>query len=126
MKLALDQVSRKLRLAVALLCLTTIATSAEALHWVRAITSNGSGNACDQDQCDDVACAVKVGPDNDVYITGRFSGTVQFAGTTLVSAGVRKGTSRDEVATSAAYDRKGHLYVTGVFQGETVQQNVLS
>jgi hypothetical protein len=37
---------------------------------------------------------------------------------------LRKGSNRDEVATGAAYDRKGHLYVSGVFQGKTSPQNV--
>lgn len=129
----LEHVARKLQLAAALLCLTTIAASAEAPHWVRAITSSGSGNACDANRCDDIAYAVKVGPDGEQYVTGSFSGTVQFAGTTLVSAGgldiflakfgrsgalrwiVQAGGVEDDSGLDLALDRAGNIYLTGGF-----------
>lgn len=133
MKLQLTHVARKLQLLAALLFLTTLATSAEAPHWVRAITSSGSGNACDQNQCDDISYAVRIGPDNDAYVLGRFSGTVQVAGTTLVSTGgldiflakytrsgrllwiVQDGGPGDDNGLDLALDGGGNIYVAGGF-----------
>ena len=106
---------------------------AETPSWVRAITSSGSGNACDPNGCDDIAYAVKVGPDDHQYVAGRFSGIAQFAGTTLVSAGgldtflakyghsgellwiVQAGGAGDDSGLDLAFDRAGNIYLTGGF-----------
>ena len=135
MRFVPDHFTRTLQVVAVLTCLTTIAVSAEAPHWVRAITSTGSGNGCDQNQCDDVAYAVKVGADNEVYVTGRFSGTIQFAGTTLVSAGgldfflakylrsgkllwiVQAGGTYDDYGLDLALDGAGNIYAVGGFTG---------
>jgi len=100
---------------------------------VRATSSQGSGNSCVPAQCDDLSYAIKVGPDNQQYVAGRFSGTAQFAGTTLVSAGgldvflakyghsgellwiVQAGGTGDDNALGMDLDRNGNIYVTGGF-----------
>jgi hypothetical protein len=135
MRFVPDHFTRTLQVVAVLTCLTTIAVSAEAPHWIRAITSTGSGNGCDQNQCDDVAYAVKVGADNEVYVTGRFSGTIQFAGTTLVSTGgldfflakysrsgkllwiVQAGGTYDDYGLDLALDGAGNIYAVGGFTG---------
>lgn len=121
----------KLQLAVVLFCLTTIGAYAETPSWVRAITSRASGDACNVNRCDDIAFAVKVGPDGDQYVTGSFSGTLQFAGTTLVSAGgldiflakfgrsgkllwiAQSGGVGDDSGLDLALDGTGNIYLTG-------------
>lgn len=123
----------KLQLAVVLFCLTTIGAYAETPSWVRAITSRASGDACNVNRCDDIAFAVKVGPDGDQYVTGSFSGTLQFAGTTLVSAGgldiflaklgrsgkllwiAQSGGVGDDSGLDLALDGTGNIYLTGGF-----------
>jgi len=134
MKITLNHLFRgKLQLAVVLFCLSTIAACAETPSWVRAITSRASGDACNGNRCDDIAYAVKIGPDGDQYVTGSFSGTLQFAGTTLVSAGgldiflakfgrsgalrwiVQAGGAEDDSGLDLALDRAGNIFLTGGF-----------
>jgi hypothetical protein len=68
-----------LKSALVLFCLITTAVHAEPRSWVRATSFGGSG--------EDLSWAIKVGPDDHQYVTGQFSPTAQFAGTTLTSAG---------------------------------------
>jgi hypothetical protein len=139
MKIARNCFSRSnLKWALVLFCLMTTAAYAESPRWVRAISSQGSGNSCDPAQCDDTSYAIKVGPDNQQYVTGRFSGTATFGGTTLVSAGgldfflakygrfgellwiVQAGGPGDDGGTSLDFDGAGSIYVTGGFTSTAI------
>jgi len=100
---------------------------------VTRISSQGTGSSCNSTQCDDTSNAIKVGPDNQQYVTGRFSGTATFGGTTLVSAGdidiflakygptgdllwiVQAGGPYEDFGTSLDFDTAGNIYVTGAF-----------
>jgi len=122
-----------LKTLLILFCGMTIAAYAEPPSWVRAITTQGSGNSCNTNQCDDISYAIKVGHDGSLYVTGRFSGTIQFAGTTLTSRGgldiflakytsngkllwaVQSGGTGDDSASSLDVDGAGNIYVTGGF-----------
>ncbi|HXZ32151.1 MAG TPA: hypothetical protein VEH30_07710 [Terriglobales bacterium] len=122
-----------LKTLLILFCGMTIAAYAEPPSWVRAITTQGSGNGCDTNQCDDMSQAIKIGNDGSLYVTGRFSGTINFGGTTLVSAGgldiflakygrsgnllwiVQAGGTGDDGGTDLDLDSAGNIYVTGGF-----------
>jgi hypothetical protein len=111
--------------ALVLFCLITTAVHAEPPSWVRATSFGGSG--------EDLSWAIKVGPDDHQYVTGQFSSTAQFAGSTLVSAGgmdmflakygrsgellwiVQAGGPDDDTGQALAFDRAGNIYVTGWF-----------
>jgi len=108
-----------------LVCLSTIAASAQPPSWVNATSSAGSGAS--------KANAIKVGPDNNQYVTGQFSSTVGFAGNTLVSAGgldiflakyglsgellwiVQAGGTGDDIGYGVTLDTAGNVYVVGQF-----------
>jgi len=114
-----------LKWALALFCVITTTASAGTPKWVSASSAGGTGN--------DIAWAVKVGPDNHQYITGSFGGTAQFGSTTLVSAGgqdiflakyagpgkldwvVQSGGASDDSGQALAFDGAGNVYVTGMF-----------
>jgi hypothetical protein len=134
MKIVFNHLSRcTLKSALALFCLIATTAYAWPPSWVRAITSQGSGNSCVPAECDDVSYAIKVGPDNQQYVTGRFSGTAQFGSTTLVSAGgldiflakygrsgkllwvVQAGGPGEDLGFGLDFDRAGNIYVTGGF-----------
>ena len=103
--------------------------------WVRAITTQGSGNSCNTNVCDDISHSMKVGPEGNLYVTGTFDGTIQFAGTAFTSAGgsdiflakytptgkvlwvVQSGGPEDDAATGVDYDSAGNIYVVGFFTG---------
>jgi hypothetical protein len=122
-----------LKLALVLVCLITTTAYAWPPSWANVTSSTGSGDACDRNQCDDLSIAIKVGPDGSQYVTGRFSGTLQLGGATLVSAGgldifvakfgpfgklrwiVQAGGSGDDGGTGLDLDRHGNVYVTGGF-----------
>ena len=117
--------SSNLKWAWVLFCLTTTAAFAETPSWVAATSSGGAGTAFSN--------AVKVGPDNHQYVTGNFSGTATFGGTTLVSAGgldiflakygqsqellwiVQAGGADDDSGQGVAFDGAGNVYLTGSF-----------
>ena len=114
-----------LKSALVLFCLITTAAHAKDPSWARATSFGGSGQ--------DFAWAIKVGPDNDQYVTGSFSSTAKFAHTALVSAGgldiflakyghfgellwiVQGGGSDDDSGQSLALDKAGNIYLTGFF-----------
>ena len=114
-----------LKSVLVLSCLIATAAYAKDPTWVRAVSSGGSGA--------DFAFAVKVGPDNNQYVTGNFSSTAKFAHTTLVSAGstdiflakygrsgdllwiVQAGGPGDDSGLSLDFDRDGNIYLTGSF-----------
>ncbi len=114
-----------LKLALVIFCLITTAVHAESPSWVRATSFGGSG--------EDFSWAIKVGPDDHQYVTGSFSSTAQFAGTTLVSAGgtdiflakyrrsgdllwiVQAGGPNDDSGQALDFDRAGNVYLTGWF-----------
>ena len=72
-------------LAIAPLWLLLAAATNSALaqgtppSWVQAFGSSGSGN--------NISNAIKVGPDQNLYVTGQFSSTADFGGTKLTSTG---------------------------------------
>jgi Beta-propeller repeat len=114
-----------LKSALLLFCLITTAVHAESPSWVRATSFGGSGQ--------DFAWAIKVGPDNDQYVTGSFSSTAKFAHTTLVSAGstdiflakygrsgeldwiVQAGGPDVDSGQGLDFDGAGNIYLTGSF-----------
>ncbi len=114
-----------LKSALLLFCLIATAVHADSPSWVRAASFGGSGQ--------DFAWAIKVGPDNDQYVTGRFSSTAKFAHTTLVSAGstdiflakygrsgelrwiVQAGGPDVDSGQGLDFDRAGNIYLTGSF-----------
>ena len=114
-----------LKWALVLFCLITTTALAGTPTWVAATSAGGTGT--------DISWAVKVGPDNDQYVTGGFGGTAQFGGTTLVSAGgldiflakyagpgklvwiVQSGGSSDDSGLGLAFDGSGNVYQTGSF-----------
>jgi beta-propeller repeat-containing protein len=133
-KIALQHIFRhNVKPTLVLFYLITIAAYAEPPRWVRAISSQASGDSCVPTQCDDVSYAVKVGPDDQKFILGSFSGTARFAHTTLVSAGgldvflasygrsgellwiVQAGGPGNDNGQGMALDRAGNIYVTGQF-----------
>jgi len=121
------------KLALALVCLTATTAYAGPPSWLRAITSEGSGDSCNPSQCDDTAYSIKVTPDGSQYVTGRFSSTIRFGGTTLVSAGgldmflakygrygkllwiVQAGGASDDEGVGVDFDKAGNVYVAGGF-----------
>jgi hypothetical protein len=114
-----------LKWASVLFCVITTTGFAQSPTWVSATSAGGTGS--------DIAWAVKVGPDNDQYVTGSFGGTAQFGGTTLVSAGgvdiflakyngpgklvwiVQSGGIADDSGQALAFDGSGNVYQTGSF-----------
>ncbi len=132
MKITLTHFSRAtLKWALVIIFLMTTAAYAQSPRWVRAISSQGSGNTCGPDSCDDTSYAIKVGPNNQQYVTGRFRGTATFGDTTLVSSpdGTDlflakygpKGQLLWIVQASTAggssldFDAAGNIYLTGGF-----------
>jgi len=114
-----------LKSALVLFCLITTAVHAKPPSWVRATSFGGSG--------EDLSYAIAIGPDDQQYVTGGFSSTAQFAGTTLVSAGgkdiflakyrrsgdllwiVQAGGPNDDSGQALDFDRAGNVYLTGWF-----------
>src|SRR5580704_3499413 len=74
-----------LMLTIAPLWLMLAAASNSALaqgtppSWVQAFGSSGNGS--------NVANAIKAAPDHSLYVTGQFSGTATFGGTTVAATG---------------------------------------
>lgn len=122
-----------LKWAVAILFLMTTAAYAQSPRWIRAISSQGSGSSCNSNQCDDTSYSIKIGPDNQQYVAGRFSGTATFGSTTLVSAGdmdiflaeygptgdllwiVQSGGPYEDFGTGLDLDAAGNIYMAGAF-----------
>lgn len=116
---------RNLKCALVLFCLITTAAFAGTPTWVAATSAGGTGN--------DFSWAVKIGPDNRQYVTGSFTGTAKFGGTTFVSEGgldiflakyaglgdllwiVQAGGSDDDSGQGIAFDGDGNVYLTGSF-----------
>jgi hypothetical protein len=120
-----------LKIVLVLFCLITTAARAKDPSWIHAHSFGGSG--------DDFAWRIKVGPDNHEYVTGSFSGTVQFGHTTLVSLGSTDiflakyghsgepfwvvgaggptfdGGPSNDSGKDLAFDRAGNIYLTGSF-----------
>src|SRR4029077_12798519 len=114
-----------LKIVLVLFCLITTAAGAKDPSWIHAHSFGGSG--------DDFAWAIKVGPDDQQYVTGQFSSTAQFAHTTLRSAGgtdiflakygrsgelrwiVRAGGPDVDSGQGLDFDRVGNIYLTGSF-----------
>ena len=117
---------RHVSLAAGLLLLLTpsLAVGAPA-PWIQAISAGGGGN--------NLSNAVKVAPDNSRYVTGQFSSTAVFSGTTLTSTGgldifiakygpsgnllwiVKAGGTSDDIGYSLDLDANGNILVTGQF-----------
>ncbi len=83
-----------------------------------------------------IANAIKAAPDHNLYVTGRFSSTANFGGTTITSAGgldiflakysssgsllwiAQAGSTQDDLGGYGIdLDQDGNVYVTGGFQG---------
>ncbi|MGA8212882.1 MAG: hypothetical protein WB799_04770 [Candidatus Sulfotelmatobacter sp.] len=130
----LNHVSRRiLKSALLFFCLTAIAAYAQSPSWVSAVGTTGSGDNCGPSSCDDDSYAIKLGPQDQQYITGRFAGTITFSGTTLVSAGgqdiflaayssshellwiVQIGGPYDDYAATLDLDNNGNIYLRGTF-----------
>jgi hypothetical protein len=95
--------------------------------WVGATSAGGNGST--------LAHAIKVAPNNDYYVSGQFSASANFSGTTLVSRGeadiflakyshsgrllwiVTAGGPGDDVGWGLDLDREGNVYLTGTFTG---------
>ena len=72
----LNHVSRRiLKSALLFFCFTAMAAYAQSPSWVSAVGTTGSGDNCGPSSCDDDSYAIKLGPQDQQYITGRFAGT---------------------------------------------------
>lgn len=116
---------RCLMLIGLLACLSPTIALGWAPEWVRAVSAGGNGYT--------LARAIKVAPNNDYYVTGQFSSSATFSGTTLVSRGgadiflakyeasgkllwiVTAGGPGDDVGWGLDLDRQGNIYLTGWF-----------
>ncbi len=96
--------------------------------WLGATSAGGDGYT--------LAHATKVAPNNDHYVTGQFSSTAKFSGTTLKSRGgsdiflakytasgtlawiVTAGGLSDDVGWGVDLDSDGNVYLTGWFTGD--------
>jgi hypothetical protein len=126
MKISRTRSSRSnLQWTLVFFCLIATAAFAKTPKWVAATSAGGTGTG--------FSYAVKVGPDNNQYVTGSFSGTATFGGTTLTSAGgqdiflakyagpgdlvwvVQSGGSSDDSGQELAFDGAGNVYLTGMF-----------
>jgi len=69
------------RLVSLLLLLSPIIAAAQGTppSWLRAFGSSGPGN--------NISNAIKVGPDQNLYVTGQFSATAGFGSASITSAG---------------------------------------
>jgi hypothetical protein len=115
-------------LSLALSLVFAVSTIAMACTpgWLQATSAGGNGFT--------IANAIKVAADNDQVVTGRFSLSANFAGTTLVSEGgsdiflarysawggkllwaISAGGPADDQGVALDLDREGNIYVTGVF-----------
>ncbi len=113
--------------ALLLLCPIVAIAQGTPPSWVQAFGTSGPGN--------NVSNAIKVGPDQNVYVTGQFSSTADFGGTKLTSAGgldifvakyspsgsllwiAQAGGTGDDAAQGVDLDAAGNVYVTGSFNG---------
>jgi hypothetical protein len=125
MKIARKCFSRNVKWALVLFSLIATTAFAQSPTWVSATSAGGNGN--------DSSWAVKVGPDDTQYVTGSFSGTATFGGTSLVSGGgldiflakygksgklfwiVQAGGPNDDTGMELAFDGAGNVYLTGSF-----------
>jgi len=123
-------------LAIAPLWLMLAAASNSALaqgtppSWVQAFGSSGNGS--------NVANAIKAAPDHSLYVTGQFSGTATFGGTTVAATGAfdiflakyspsgsllwiaqtsQTDTNYNPAGNGVDLDANGNVYVTGSFVG---------
>jgi hypothetical protein len=114
-----------LKWSLVLFCLIATTAFAGTPIWIAATSAGGTGT--------DFSYAVKVGPDNHQYVTGSFSGTATFGGTTLTSAGgediflakyagpgelawvVQSGGASDDSGQALDFDGAGNIYQTGMF-----------
>ena len=94
---------------------------------MQAFGSSGAGN--------NISNAVKVGPDQNLYVTGQFSSTATFGGTSITSAGgldifvakyspsgalqwvAQAGGPDDDMGQGIDLDADGNVYVSGYFGG---------
>ena len=118
-------------LAIAPLWLAPHAAAPQGVppSWSHAFGSSGSGN--------NFSNAIRVGPDQNLYVIGQFSSTADFGGTTITSAGgsdifvakynpsgsllliTQAGGSSDDIGQGIDVDENANVYVTGSFHGDT-------
>ena len=108
-----------------IVCLTATVAMAAPPPWVGAVSAGGSGYT--------LARSIKVAPNSDYYVTGQFSSSAKFSGTTVVSRGgsdiflakytasgqllwiVTAGGPGDDVGWGLDLDGDGNVYLTGWF-----------
>jgi Domain of unknown function DUF11/Beta-propeller repeat len=115
-------------LILLLLCPIAAAAQGTPPSWVQAFGSTGNGA--------NLAQSIKAAPDQNLYVTGRFSSTATFGSTTVTSAGgtdiflakyspsgsllwiAQAGGTQDDLGGYGIdLDQDGNVYVTGSFQG---------
>ncbi len=104
-------------------------TSSSPPSWLHAFGSSGPGK--------NISNAIKVGPDQSLYVTSQFSLTADFGGSNLTSAGgadcfiakysrsgalqwvAQAGGAQDDAGWGVDLDAKGNVYLTGQFSTAT-------
>lgn len=121
-----------MRAAIAVCCSFVVpATYVQAqTSWLRANDFGGSG--------DTIAYSVRVGPDDQVAVSGQFTGTAMFGKVSLTSSGgndiflakcnsagkvlwaIDAGGSSDDYGEDVAFDQRGNIYLTGFFNNSAI------